>query len=231
MLRHAAASLDSLVATPAATLDFGTQDSASFVPLEVRVHNLGWDLLQAQLALATGVIAGGDGHFSLVGGFSPVLLSGLGRSFDVLFDPAGATPDSAYEATLTFGSADEPLPGATAQADLVVTLRAQKTGGGTTGVEAGPPAATLLYAPYPNPLRGSSTLRFDVAHEGDVAVEIFDVTGRRTATLLHDALAPGRYSVAWAGRAEDGSIAHAGLYFVRMTTAGARHTARLVVVK
>ncbi len=89
----------------------------------------------------------------------------------------------------------------------------------------------MLYAPYPNPLQGESTVRFDVARAGDVSLEVFDVSGRRAATLLRTSLQPGRYSIRWDGRGEDGGR-HAGLYFVRLTSAGARQqNARLAVIR
>lgn len=232
VLRHAVASLDSAIALGAAVADLGTHDAGGFAPIEVRVHNQGYDALQARLALASGAIAGGDGRFSIDGGFSPALLAGTGRTHSVRFDPAGATEDSLYEATLTFGSTDEALPGATARPDLTVTLRATLQASGTTGVGDAPPVATLLYAPFPNPIAGRATVRFDLARAGDVAVEVFDLSGRRASTLLRGALQPGRYSVRWNGLGEDGAPVHAGLYFVRLTAPGAGpQSARVAVIR
>jgi len=232
VLRHAAPSLDSLVATAAGALDFGTHDSTGFTAQGVRVHDLGYDALQARLLVSAATITGGGGHFALVGGFSPVTLAGTGHSWSVAFDPTGATPDSQYTATLTFGDSDEPLPGGTALGSLSVALTARRQGGGITAVGDDRPAATVLDAPFPNPLQGASTLRFDIARAGDVALEVFDIGGRRAATLLHRTLQPGRYSASWSGLTDGGASAHAGLYFVRLTAAGtARQSVRLVVVK
>jgi hypothetical protein len=232
VLRHALASLDSTVALGSAIADFGTHDPDGFATQDVRVHDLGYDALQARLALNTGAITGGDGRFSIVGGFAADLLAGTGHTVAVAFDPTDATEDSLYEATLTFGSTDEALPGATPQPDLTVTLRATLHGSGTTGVESAPPTATLLFAPYPNPLAGRSTVHFDLARAGDVALEVFDLSGRRSATLLRHALEPGRYTVQWDGLGEDGTPARAGLYFVRLTAPGvAAQSARIAVIR
>lgn len=232
VLRHAAASLDSLVALGTAVVELQQVPGNGFDNAEVRVHNFGWDALQARLALSSGAIAGGDGRFSIIGGFSPDLVAGAARAYALAFDPTDATEDSLYEATLTFGSSDEALPGATQRPDLVVTLRATVTSSGTTGVEDTPPAATLLFAPYPNPLAGRATVRFDVARAGDVALEVFDLSGRRASTLLKGALEPGRYSVQWNGLGEDGAPVRAGLYFVRLTAPGAgAQSARIAVIR
>lgn len=158
-------------------------------------------------------------------------MAATGHTFSVVFDPAGATPDSAYTAALRFSCQDEPLPGGTPLANLDVALSATVRGGATTGVTAQVPTATRLHAPYPNPLRGAGTVRFDLARPGAVTLEVFDVNGRRTATLVQGALEPGRYSVRWDAGA-DGTVARAGLYFVRLTAPGvARQTVRLVVVR
>ena len=104
-------------------------------------------------------------------------------------------------------------------------------GQSTTAANDAPPSATLLYAPFPNPIAGRATVRFDLAHAGDVALEVFDLTGRRASTLLRGALEPGRYSIPWNGLGEDGVPVRAGLYFVRLKAPGAAvQSARVTVV-
>ncbi|HTR97614.1 MAG TPA: hypothetical protein VMH61_06900 [Candidatus Acidoferrales bacterium] len=232
VLRHAVPSLDSLASVTSGTLAFGAQDSASFLPLDVRAQNLGYDALQARLSVGSASITGGAGRFSIVGGFTPALLAGTGQTWSVAFDPGGATPDSEYDATLSLSTADEPLPGGTAQASLSLALSATLTGSSTTGVADAAPRVTRMYAPFPNPVQGPTTLRFDVAHAGHVALEIFDVTGRRAATLANTDLAPGRYALQWDGIADGAPVSRAGLYFVRFTAPGiTRQSKRLVIVK
>lgn len=233
VLRHADASLDSATTVHAGALDFGTHALGRFTTLGVRVHNHAYDALQAQLALQSGAITGGDGRFSIVGGFSPSQLAGLGRTFEVAFADTGATIDSTYQATLTFGSSDEPLPGAAAQPALVVALQARRTGGGSVGVDGtAAPAFTRLYAPVPNPLTAQSQIAFDLARPADVKLEAFDLSGRRVATLVSRGLEAGRYHVSFAGRGDDGAPLGSGLYFLRLSVPGAvTQNARLVVVR
>ena len=233
VLDHAAASLDSAAVLLASSVDFGDQPAGGFTDQQLRVHDYGYDALQARLALNSGVITGGAGRFSIVGGFSPALIAGVGQNLNLHFDDDGATADSAYTATLTFGSADEALPGAAAQPDLVVSLRANVVSGGV-GIERGEglPQTTRLYAPFPNPLRGSATLRFDLALRADARLEVFDLSGRRVAALARGALEPGRYSIGWSGRRDGGAPLGAGLYFVRLSGAGLRtEVVRLAIVR
>jgi endonuclease/exonuclease/phosphatase family metal-dependent hydrolase len=230
VLRHASSSLDSGSVQTAGAIDFGTHDAGQFAAQDVRVHNQGYDASQARLNLTGASITGGDGHFSVTG-TTPQLLSGVGASFSVAFDDAATTADSTYTATLTFTSGDEPLPGAAAATPLGVTLSARR-GAGTTGVDDQRPSATVLLAPVPNPLMRSSLLRFALASGGETRLDIYDTAGRRVASLIHDTLEPGNYSVSWDGRADGGEPLGAGLYFARLIAPGVHpHAARLAIVR
>jgi hypothetical protein len=233
VLRHAAASLDSEAVTLAGALDFGVHDPGAFADLDQRVHNQGYDALQARLALASAVVTGGDGHFTVVAGATPALLAGTGETFTVHFDDGGATRDSLYEAALTFASGDEPLPGALAQPDLAVALKAKLTPGSITGVPgAHLPTVTQLYTPFPNPLHGSTTVRFDLARPGSIRLEVFDLTGRRVHTIAEGGYPAGGFRLPWDGRDDDGVRVGSGLYYVRLSGEGiGRMTARLAVLR
>jgi len=233
VLDHAQASLDSTAALLADTLDFGDHASGEFTTGLARVHNRGYGALQARLSVSAGAITGGAGRFSIVGGFSPALVAGVAQSYTLAFDDNGATQDSTYFATLTFTSADEPLPGATSQPDLVVTLRARRTSGVVAVGDRGTvPSATRLYAPFPNPLTRASTLRFDLARAAQVRLEVFDLRGRRVAMVADRALDPGRYGLDWNARDAGGGPLGAGLYFVRLSGPGLEtQSARLAIVR
>jgi hypothetical protein len=230
VLRHAVASLDSGSVQAAGSVDFGTHDAGQFTAQDVRVHNQGYDALQARLNVTNAAITGGDGHFSVTG-TTPQLLAGTGASFSVTFDDAATTADSTYNATLTFTSGDEALPGAAAATPLVVSLAAHR-GAGTTAVGGQRPTATVLLAPSPNPLSSSSLLRFALADGGETRLDIYDAAGRRVASLVHATLEPGNYSVTWDGRADGGEALGAGLYFARLIAPGVHaHAARLAIVR
>jgi hypothetical protein len=221
VLDHAAASLDSGAVQLAALLDLGDHGVGAFADGSVRVHNQGYDALQARLSLSAAAITGpAAARFAIVGGFSPVLLAATGSTYAVHFDDAGAPTDSTYAATLTFTSADEPLPGALGQPPLVVTLRARVTG--ATDVATGElPRATRLHAPYPNPAGNRGTqVRLDLAQDADVRLEVFDVAGRRVALLASGPLARGVHRREWDGRDEHGKQVGAGVYFIRLAVPG-----------
>lgn len=231
VLRHAAASLDSLAAAAAATLDFGVQDPGEFGTVEARAHNLGWGALQARLQVTAAAITGGDGRFSIVAGTAPVLLAGVGETYTIAFDDDGATRDSLYEATLTIDSEDETLPGAADLPDLVVTLQAKLTEDPTTGVGDDRPLAFAWVPPSPNPSRGSTMLGFDLPQRGPVDLAVFDLSGRRVATIARGTFEADRHRLSWNGAGDSGHALPAGLYFVRLQAAGQTRTSRLALVR
>jgi len=62
------------------------------------------------------------------------------------------------------------------------------------------PAAFELYQNYPNPFNPETTINFDVAQTGHVNLEVFDMLGRRVASLVDAEKAIGTYSVVFNAR-------------------------------
>jgi len=85
------------------------------------------------------------------------------------------------------------------------------------------PAAFALGAPRPNPFHaGDGTWRvsFTLPAPAAVRLAVYDLAGRRIATLAHGTLAAGRHEAAWDGRAGSGAPAAAGLYLLRLEAPG-----------
>jgi hypothetical protein len=64
---------------------------------------------------------------------------------------------------------------------------------------------------------GQATLRFALDQPTDVRLEVFDVAGRRVATLADGARGTGEHEVAWGGAGSSGN-APSGVYFARLST-------------
>jgi flagellar hook assembly protein FlgD len=75
-----------------------------------------------------------------------------------------------------------------------------------------------------------TSLRFDVVKTGHVSLKIFDVQGRTVRTLVDQDAAPGSFVARWDGRSDDGARSVAGVYFVRLSSAG-QTTERKVVLQ
>lgn len=96
----------------------------------------------------------------------------------------------------------------------------------------GAPAGALALAPVrPNPSRARTALRFTLPSAGPVRLELIDAAGRRIRTLAEGTLAAGMHERTWDGRMTDGSLAPAGLYWVRLQSGGTLRTGKFVFVR
>jgi hypothetical protein len=100
---------------------------------------------------------------------------------------------------------------------------------GTLGVSDRAPGSGLaIAAPAPNPSRGAVEIGFALPRAGGATLEVFDMAGRRVATLANGTFAAGPQRAAWDGRTESGEVAAAGLYWARLTQ-GAEAVGRALV--
>lgn len=76
---------------------------------------------------------------------------------------------------------------------------------------------------YPNPFNSSVAIEYALTREQGVRLEIFDVLGRKVATLIEATQSPGVHSVLWQA---DGQAT--GLYFARLSAPETQHTAQTV---
>src|SRR5688572_27812856 len=83
----------------------------------------------------------------------------------------------------------------------------------------------------PNPSSGESRFEFTLASPQTVAIDVFDVAGRRVRALEHGLRSAGSHRIGWDGRRDDGSPAASGVYFVRARSEFAIQTRRLVLVR
>ncbi len=81
------------------------------------------------------------------------------------------------------------------------------------------PLAFGLAAARPNPFSGRALLEYATPVKAELELSVFDRTGREVASLLHDQVEPGRYSLTWDGR----GLAP-GVYFLRLRNAGTGQT-------
>jgi hypothetical protein len=79
-----------------------------------------------------------------------------------------------------------------------------------------PAPSELTFAPIqPNPASGGASMRFGLPRASRVKLELFDVQGRRVATLLDGGRPAGWHDVRWGGTSQSGTPVGPGLYFVR----------------
>jgi immune inhibitor A len=87
-----------------------------------------------------------------------------------------------------------------------------------------PPAArTLCLTAYPNPASGVVVLALEVPGSGPAEVAVYDLAGRRVATVHQGYLAEGRHLLLWSGGVSP------GVYHLRVETADGGSVCRVVI--
>lgn len=106
------------------------------------------------------------------------------------------------------------------------------TAGATVGV--GDPGASAapgaVLKAFPSPFRSSTNLRFTLERAADVALEVFDVAGRRVYRTAQVGRCQGSHTVAWDGTDVAGRRVAAGTYFLRLVGDGVRRTGKVLVL-
>lgn len=88
------------------------------------------------------------------------------------------------------------------------------------------PSEFALLACYPNPFNPVTTIAFDVPVSSPVEVAIYDITGKRVATIVNSVMEAGKHSTTW-----DASALPSGVYFARMISGNFTATQKLVLMK
>lgn len=100
---------------------------------------------------------------------------------------------------------------------------------GVTNVSTEPTSpgyTNALIGNYPNPFNPSTEILFEVARQTAVRIHVFDVLGRRVATVVDGIRAPGRHTAPLT----PGRLAP-GTYFYRLEAGAFSETRAMVVVR
>ena len=98
---------------------------------------------------------------------------------------------------------------------------------------AGPitPQRTRLRGSYPNPFNATTALVYDLAEDGQVRLQVCDVTGQVVRRLVEGRAAAGRYQVAWDGRDNAGVVVGSGVYLAELLARGYRTAWRMALLR
>ncbi|HEY6195753.1 MAG TPA: SdrD B-like domain-containing protein [Candidatus Eisenbacteria bacterium] len=161
------------------------------------------------------VTEGGEVSFSYTGG-TP------NATYSWMFGP-GAIPETSTEANPTVRF-DQPgahlaiLSVALGDCESTPELkRIDVYGRGTLDVPARHATRLSFYGGMPNPFSRSTELIFDLPTQAPVWLEVFDVGGRRVASILSgEELTSGTHRVPWNGSVAGGGLARSGVYYARL---------------
>ena len=96
----------------------------------------------------------------------------------------------------------------------------------TGAVEETSPYTFRLHQNFPNPFNPSTQIKYEVAHRGDVELSVYDLLGRKIATLVNEKKSAGTYVAYW-----HASNMSSGVYYVQLRSDGRVATQRAMLVK
>lgn len=91
---------------------------------------------------------------------------------------------------------------------------------------AGIPKSSVLFQNYPNPFNPITAISFQLSANSFVTLAVYDVTGRKIATLVSKNLPAGKYKYHW-----DASGLASGVYFYRLDSGPYHQIKKLVLMK
>jgi len=83
----------------------------------------------------------------------------------------------------------------------------------------------------PNPFNPAVTVRYGLPETAQAHLYVYDVRGRKIATLVDELLEAGHFEVTWTGRDDSGRQQASGVYFLRLSIPGEDSVQRVTLVK
>ncbi len=100
-----------------------------------------------------------------------------------------------------------------------------------SAVDQGSPALPVEMTAYPNPFNPRTTVRFALEQDCTTDLGVFDLRGRRVATLLNGRQSAGPHAVVWDGKDHQGRGVASGVYLAVLRAGGRLHTTRLALLR
>ena len=88
------------------------------------------------------------------------------------------------------------------------------------------PQSFILHQNYPNPFNPRTTIGFQLSADSKTELSIFDMNGKKVATLIRDNMSAGYYEISW-----DASSLSSGIYFYSLQVDDFVDTKKMVFMK
>jgi hypothetical protein len=115
--------------------------------------------------------------------------------------------------------------------DVSVTCGAIPSGAGVPEEGPGVETPIALHQNRPNPFTPSTTIAFTLRRPGHVTLAVYNIQGRRIATLLDEDTYEGDHTVSWDGTDELGVDVAAGVYMYRLAYEEFEETRKMILVR
>jgi hypothetical protein len=93
------------------------------------------------------------------------------------------------------------------------------------------PVKLSLNQNYPNPFNQATRIEFNIVKSGYVNLNIYNLLGKKTRTLVSEHLSSGFKSVFWDGKDNSGNFVASGIYFYRLKAGDFSETKKLLLLK
>ncbi|HHE38190.1 MAG TPA: choice-of-anchor D domain-containing protein, partial [Candidatus Cloacimonetes bacterium] len=96
---------------------------------------------------------------------------------------------------------------------------------------------TSIKQNYPNPFHlknsrnGITTINFSIANESTVRIDIYNILGQKTKTIIDQNLIPGNYQAVWDGTDIYNKTVSSGIYFYRFSTDDYIETKKMLIIR
>jgi spore coat protein H len=93
------------------------------------------------------------------------------------------------------------------------------------------PAIWKLYSTYPNPFNSSIKIIFDAPRSGEVKLGIYDILGRKVASLKRVVDSAGRYNISWNTLNAGNTPVSSGIYLIRLENSDRLLVRKIILMK
>ena len=106
----------------------------------------------------------------------------------------------------------------------------------STAVEPGAPKNNKpsqfeLDQNYPNPFNPTTQIRYRLATQSHVRIDIYNILGQHVVTLINARQSAGVHVIQWSGRDEQGASVSSGIYIYRMQAGDFAKTRKMMLIK
>ena len=109
-------------------------------------------------------------------------------------------------------------------------IRVVGTPTGITSKEDGPKVYEL-FSNYPNPFNPSTVIRYNIPHESNISLVVYNVLGQEVRSLFSGHANAGRFEAIWDGRDNVGQTVGTGVYFYRLNTGSVALVKKMLLLK
>lgn len=93
------------------------------------------------------------------------------------------------------------------------------------------PVSFSLSQNFPNPFNPETTIEYSLSTPANIQLEVFDVLGRKVATLAAGLREAGLHRLQWNGKNNSGVSVPSGIYFYRLSAPDFVHTRRMLLMR